>query len=130
MAQLLVSRIREVMCRRRPEGPEVFGPEMGIDPNIVAQSIWTTLFRRNSTRMSGNECTYWRQDEVCWLPRTAVLPPGVDVDYGRVVRRSHRPAALACEAAGTGRCVVTTGRAKRHLVEGRSYPYSAVDFHS
>ena len=43
MAQLLVSRIRDVMRRRRLKAPEVFGPEMGIDPNIVAQYLDTTL---------------------------------------------------------------------------------------
>ena len=43
MAQLLVSRIREVMRRRRLKAPEVFGPEMGIDPNIVSQYLDTTL---------------------------------------------------------------------------------------
>ena len=43
MAQLLVSRIREVMRRRRLKAPEVFGPEMGIDPNIVAQYLDNTL---------------------------------------------------------------------------------------
>lgn len=43
MAQLLVSRIREVMRRRRLKAPEVFGPEMGIDPNIVSQYLDNTL---------------------------------------------------------------------------------------
>ena len=43
MAQLLVSRIREVMRRRRLKAPEVFGPEMGIDPNIIAQYLDNTL---------------------------------------------------------------------------------------
>jgi hypothetical protein len=43
MAQLLVSRIREVMRRRRLKAPEVFGPEMGIDPNIVAQYLDNSL---------------------------------------------------------------------------------------
>ena len=43
MAQLLVSRIREVMRRRRLKAPDVFGPEMGIDPNIVAQYLDNTL---------------------------------------------------------------------------------------
>lgn len=43
MAQLLVSRIREVMRRRRLKAPEVFGPEMGIDPNVVAQYLDNTL---------------------------------------------------------------------------------------
>ncbi len=43
MAQLLVSRIREVMRRRRLKAPEVFGPEMGIDPNIVAQYLDNAL---------------------------------------------------------------------------------------
>lgn len=43
MAQLLVSRIREVMRRRRLTAPEVFGPEMGIDPNIVSQYLDNTL---------------------------------------------------------------------------------------
>ena len=43
MAQLLVSRIRDVMRRRRLKAPEVSGPEMGIDPNIVAQYLDTTL---------------------------------------------------------------------------------------
>lgn len=43
MAQLLVSRIREVMRRRRLKAPDVSGPEMGIDPNIVAQYLDNTL---------------------------------------------------------------------------------------
>jgi len=43
MAQLLVSRIREVMRRRRLKAPEVFGPEMGIDPNIVSQYLDNSL---------------------------------------------------------------------------------------
>ena len=43
MAQLLVSRIREVMRRRRLKAPDVFGPEMGIDPNIVSQYLDNTL---------------------------------------------------------------------------------------
>ena len=43
MAQLLVSRIREVMRRRRLKAPEVFGAEIGIDPNIVAQYLDNTL---------------------------------------------------------------------------------------
>ncbi len=43
MAQLLVSRIREVMRRRRLKAPEVVGPEMGIDPNIVSQYLDNTL---------------------------------------------------------------------------------------
>lgn len=43
MAQLLVSRIREVMRRRRLKAPDVFGPEMAIDPNIVAQYLDNTL---------------------------------------------------------------------------------------
>jgi hypothetical protein len=43
MAQLLVSRIREVMRRRRLKAPDVFGPEMGMDPNIVAQYLDNTL---------------------------------------------------------------------------------------
>lgn len=43
MAQVLVSRIREVMRRRRLTSPEVFGPEMGIDPNIVSQYLDNTL---------------------------------------------------------------------------------------
>ena len=43
MAQLLVSRIREVMRRRRLKAPEVVGPEIGIDPNIVAQYLDNTL---------------------------------------------------------------------------------------
>jgi len=43
MAQLLVSRIREVMRRRRLKSPDVFGPEMGIDPNIIAAYLDNTL---------------------------------------------------------------------------------------
>src|SRR5947208_14158647 len=43
MAELLVSRIREVMRRRRLTAPEVIGPEMGIDPNIVSQYLDNTL---------------------------------------------------------------------------------------
>lgn len=43
MAQLLVSRIREVMRRRRLKAPDVSGPEMGVDPNIVAQYLDNTL---------------------------------------------------------------------------------------
>lgn len=43
MAQLLVSRIREVMRRRRLKAPDVTGPEMGIDPNIIAQYLDNTL---------------------------------------------------------------------------------------
>ena len=43
MAQLLVSRIREVMRRRRLAAPDVFGPEMGIDPNIISQYLDNTL---------------------------------------------------------------------------------------
>lgn len=43
MAQLLVSRIREVMRRRRLKSPEVSGPEMGMDPNIVSQYLDNTL---------------------------------------------------------------------------------------
>ena len=43
MAQLLVSRIREVMRRRRLKAPELFGANVGIDPNIVAQYLDNTL---------------------------------------------------------------------------------------
>lgn len=43
MAQLLVSRIREVMRRRRLKAPDISGPELGIDPNIVAQYLDNTL---------------------------------------------------------------------------------------
>lgn len=43
MAQLLVSRIREVMRRRRLKSPDVSGPEMGVDPNVVAQYLDNTL---------------------------------------------------------------------------------------
>lgn len=43
MAQLLVSRIREVMRRRRLKAPDVFGPEVGIDPNIIGQYLNDTL---------------------------------------------------------------------------------------
>ena len=43
MAQLLVSRIREVMRRRRLKAPDVAGAEIGIDPNIVAQYLDNTL---------------------------------------------------------------------------------------
>ena len=43
MAQLLVSRVREVMRQRRLKAPEVHGPEMGIDPNIIAKYLDNTL---------------------------------------------------------------------------------------
>ena len=43
MAQLLVSRVREVMRQRRLTAPEVHGPEMGIDPNIIAKYLDNTL---------------------------------------------------------------------------------------
>ncbi|WP_010582707.1 hypothetical protein [Schlesneria paludicola] len=43
MAQLLVSRIKEVMRRRRLKAPELFGASIGIDPNIVAQYLDNTL---------------------------------------------------------------------------------------
>ncbi|WP_397571118.1 hypothetical protein [Schlesneria sp. T3-172] len=43
VAQVLVSRIREVMRRRRLKAPDVSGPEIGIDPNIVSQYLDTTL---------------------------------------------------------------------------------------
>ncbi len=39
----LVSRIREVIRRRRLGAPDVAGPSQGIDPNIVAQYLDNTL---------------------------------------------------------------------------------------
>jgi hypothetical protein len=43
VAQVLVSRIKEVMRRRRLGAPDLEGPRMGIDPNIVAQYLDNTL---------------------------------------------------------------------------------------
>lgn len=39
----LISKIREVMRRRRLSAPDVSGPHVGIDPNIVAQYLDNTL---------------------------------------------------------------------------------------
>ena len=43
VAGVLVSRIREVMRRRRLSAPDVNGSHVGIDPNIVAQYLDNTL---------------------------------------------------------------------------------------
>jgi hypothetical protein len=43
VAGVLVSRIREVMRRRRLLAPDVSGSRIGIDPNIVAQYLDNTL---------------------------------------------------------------------------------------
>ncbi len=43
VAGVLVSRIREVMRRRRLLSPDVSGSHVGIDPNIVAQYLDNTL---------------------------------------------------------------------------------------
>ncbi len=43
VAGVLVSRIREVMRRRRLSAPDVNGSRIGIDPNIVAQYLDNTL---------------------------------------------------------------------------------------
>ena len=43
VAGVLVSRIREVMRRRRLSAPDVNGSHTGIDPNIVAQYLDNTL---------------------------------------------------------------------------------------
>ncbi|MFO0918398.1 MAG: hypothetical protein U0872_08795 [Planctomycetaceae bacterium] len=43
MAATLVSRIREVMRRRRLNAPELDGPGIGIDPNLVAQYLDNSL---------------------------------------------------------------------------------------
>ena len=43
VAGALVSRIREVMRRRRLSAPDVNGSHIGIDPNIVAQYLDNTL---------------------------------------------------------------------------------------
>ncbi len=42
-AELLISKIREVMRRRRLLAPDVSGARVGIDPNIVAQYLDNTL---------------------------------------------------------------------------------------
>src|SRR5260370_14653797 len=42
-ASSLVSRIREVMRRRRLTAPTLSGPGMGIDPNTVAEYLDNTL---------------------------------------------------------------------------------------
>jgi hypothetical protein len=42
-ASSLVSRIREVMRRRRLTAPELAGPESGVDPNSVAEYLDNTL---------------------------------------------------------------------------------------
>lgn len=43
VAAALVSRIREVMRRRRLTAPDVDGPEQGVNPNIVAQYLDNSL---------------------------------------------------------------------------------------
>lgn len=43
VASTLVSRIREVMRRRRLTAPELTGPGSGVDPNIVAEYLDNTL---------------------------------------------------------------------------------------
>ncbi len=43
MAATLVSRIREVMRRRRLNAPDLDGPGIGIDPNLVAQYLDNSL---------------------------------------------------------------------------------------
>lgn len=43
VARALVSRIKEVMRRRRLGAPDLDGPRAGIDPNIVAQYLDNTL---------------------------------------------------------------------------------------
>lgn len=43
IATALVSRIREVMRRRRLGAPDLEGPAVGIDPNVVAQYLDNTL---------------------------------------------------------------------------------------
>src|SRR5437016_168640 len=42
-ASSLVSRIREVMRRRRLTAPTLSGPGMGIDPNLIAEYLDNTL---------------------------------------------------------------------------------------
>src|SRR5579872_4534014 len=42
-ASSLVSRIREVMRRRRLTAPTVSGPGVGIDPNTIAEYLDNTL---------------------------------------------------------------------------------------
>lgn len=43
VAAALVSRIREVMRRRRLTAPDIDGPEQGVNPNIVAQYLDNSL---------------------------------------------------------------------------------------
>ncbi len=43
VAAALVSRVREVIRRRRLGAPEIDGPSQGVDPNVVAQYLDNTL---------------------------------------------------------------------------------------
>src|SRR5207249_4080092 len=43
VAQSLVTRIHEVMRRRRLLAPDVEGPGMGVDPNVIAEYLDNTL---------------------------------------------------------------------------------------